>query len=53
MSYSTALWPSLSANHGAMLVSTVVFTLLYIGLVTLRYGLAVAEDARDEAPDAA
>jgi len=36
-----------------LLVSTVVFTLLYIGLVTLRYGLAVAEDARDEAPDAA
>jgi heme exporter protein C len=35
-----------------LLVSTVVFTLLYVGLVTLRYGLAMAEDARDEATDA-
>ncbi|HUR95755.1 MAG TPA: cytochrome c biogenesis protein CcsA [Gemmatimonadales bacterium] len=36
-----------------LLVSTLVFTLLYIGLVTLRYGLALVEDQRDEAPDAA
>jgi heme exporter protein C len=36
-----------------LLVSTVVFTVLYIGLVTLRYGLALAEDAREEALDAA
>jgi heme exporter protein C len=36
-----------------LLVSTAVFTLLYIGLVTLRYGLAMAEEARDEAGDAA
>jgi heme exporter protein C len=36
-----------------LLVSMVVFTLLYIGLVTLRYGLALAEDAREEALDAA
>ena len=36
-----------------LLISTLVFTLLYVGLVTLRYGLAVAEDARDEAPDVA
>src|SRR5215211_7613304 len=36
-----------------LLVSTVVFTLLYIGLVTLRYGLAMAEEAREEARDAA
>jgi heme exporter protein C len=35
-----------------LLVSTVVFTLLYIGLVTLRYGLAMAEEAREEARDA-
>jgi heme exporter protein C len=35
-----------------LLVSTAVFTLLYIGLVTLRYGLALAEEARDEAADA-
>jgi heme exporter protein C len=35
-----------------LLVSVAVFTLLYIGLVTLRYGLAMAEDARDEATDA-
>jgi heme exporter protein C len=36
-----------------LLISTLVFTLLYIGLVTLRYGLGLAEDARDEAVDAA
>jgi heme exporter protein C len=36
-----------------LLVSTVVFTVLYIGLVTTRYGLAVAEEAREEARDAA
>jgi heme exporter protein C len=35
-----------------LLVSTAVFTLLYVGLVTLRYGLGMAEDARDEAADA-
>jgi len=34
-----------------LLVSVAVFTLLYIGLVTLRYGLGMAEDARDEATD--
>jgi heme exporter protein C len=36
-----------------LLVSTAVFTLLYVGLVTMRYGLAVAEEAREEAGDAA
>jgi heme exporter protein C len=36
-----------------LLISMGVFTLLYVGLVTLRYGLALAEDARDEAIDAA
>jgi heme exporter protein C len=36
-----------------LLVSMVVFTLMYVGLVTLRYGLALAEEARDEAADAA
>ena len=35
-----------------LLISTVVFTLLYVGLVTLRYGLGMAQDARDEASDA-
>ena len=35
-----------------LLVSTLVFTLLYVGLVTLRYALALAEEARDEATDA-
>jgi heme exporter protein C len=35
-----------------LLVSMAVFTLLYIGLVTVRYGLGMAEDARDEATDA-
>ena len=34
-----------------LLVSTAVFTVLYVGLVTLRYGLGAAEDARDEATD--
>ncbi|HTL05062.1 MAG TPA: cytochrome c biogenesis protein CcsA [Gemmatimonadales bacterium] len=36
-----------------LLISMLVFTTLYVGLVTLRYGLAVAEEARDEAADAA
>ncbi len=35
-----------------LLISTVVFTVLYVGLVTLRYGLGLAEDARDELADA-
>ena len=36
-----------------LLVSTAVFTVLYVGLVTLRYGLAMMEEARDEAAGAA
>ncbi len=36
-----------------LLVSTLVFTLLYVGLVTMRYGLALAEEEREEAGDAA
>jgi heme exporter protein C len=32
-----------------LLISTAVFTLLYVGLVTIRYGLALAEEAREEA----
>jgi heme exporter protein C len=36
-----------------LLISMLVFTVLYLGLVTLRYGLALAEEARDEAADAA
>jgi heme exporter protein C len=36
-----------------LLISALVFTLLYVGLVTLRYGLTLAEEARDEAADAA
>ena len=35
-----------------LLFSFGVFTLLYVGLVTLRYALALAEEARDEAADA-
>jgi heme exporter protein C len=35
-----------------LLVSTAVFTLLYVGLVTLRYALALTEEARDEAAEA-
>lgn len=37
-----------------LLVGVAAFTLLYIGFVTLRYGIALAQDARDaEAGDAA
>ena len=36
-----------------LLVSTAVFTVLYAGLVTFRYGLAMMEEARDEAAEAA
>ena len=35
-----------------LLVSTLVFTLLYLGFVTARYGLALADEAREEARDA-
>jgi heme exporter protein C len=35
-----------------LLVSAAVFTLLYVGLVTLRYGIALAEELREEAGDA-
>ena len=34
-----------------LLISTAVFTLLYIGFVTTRYGLALADEAREEAGD--
>jgi heme exporter protein C len=36
-----------------LLISMAVFTLLYLGLVTLRYALALADDTRDEEPDGA
>jgi heme exporter protein C len=32
-----------------LLISTLVFTLLYVGFVTARYGLALAEEAREDA----
>ena len=32
-----------------LLVSTLVFTVLYVGLVTARYGLSLADEAREEA----
>jgi len=35
-----------------LLISMLVFTTLYVGLVTLRYGLGLAEEAREEAADA-
>ncbi|MGH7511343.1 MAG: cytochrome c biogenesis protein CcsA [Gemmatimonadales bacterium] len=35
-----------------LLVSTLVFTVLYVGLVSLRYGLALLEEAAEEAGDA-
>jgi heme exporter protein C len=45
--------PSLPAEMlTTLLVSTLVFTVLYIGLVTTRYGLTLAEEAREEARDA-
>jgi heme exporter protein C len=46
--------PSLPAEMlTTLLVSTLVFTVLYVGLVTARYGLALAHEAREEARDAA
>jgi heme exporter protein C len=46
--------PSLPAEMlTTLLVSTLVFTLLYIGLVTARYGVALADELREEARDAA
>jgi heme exporter protein C len=35
-----------------LLVSALVFTLLYVGLVSLRYGLALMDEAAEEAGDA-
>ena len=35
-----------------LLVSTLVFTVLYLGFVTASYGLALADEAREEARDA-
>jgi heme exporter protein C len=35
-----------------LLISMAVFTLLYLGFVTVRYGLTLAEEAREEARDA-
>ena len=34
-----------------LLVSALVFTVLYVGLVSLRYGLALVEEAVEEAGD--
>jgi heme exporter protein C len=34
-----------------LLISTVVFTVLYLGLVTLRYGISMTEDAREGVGD--
>jgi heme exporter protein C len=46
--------PSLPAEMlTTLLVSTLVFTVLYIGLVTARYGVALADELREEARDAA
>jgi hypothetical protein len=36
-----------------LLLSLLVFTVLYVGLVTIRYGLALAEEAREGSSDAA
>ena len=36
-----------------LLVSTLVFTVLYLGFVTARYGLALADESREEARDGA
>ena len=46
--------PSLPAEMlTTLLVSTLVFTVLYVGLVTARYGLVLADEAQEEARDAA
>ena len=46
--------PSLPAEMlTTLLVSTLVFTALYVGLVTARYGLVLADEAREEGRDAA
>jgi hypothetical protein len=34
-----------------LLISMAAFTLLYLGFVTARYGLAVVEEAREDAGD--
>jgi heme exporter protein C len=36
-----------------LLISLLVFSVLYVGLVSIRYGLALAEEEREERPDAA
>ncbi len=36
-----------------LLVSTLVFTVLYLGFVTARYGLALEQELREQGPDAA
>ncbi len=50
------LKPSAPSLPGEMLttllLSTLVFTVLYAGLVTARYGLSLAEDASEDAHDA-
>jgi heme exporter protein C len=45
--------PSLPAEMlTTLMVSTLVFTLLYVGFVTTRYGLSLADEAREEFRDA-
>ncbi len=45
--------PSLPAEMlTTLLVSTLVFTVLYLGFVTARYGLALADEVREESRDA-
>ena len=50
------LKPSAPSLPGEMLttllLSTVVFTVLYVGFVTVRYGLSLAEEAREDADGA-
>jgi hypothetical protein len=44
--------PSLPAEMlTTLLLSTLVFTVLYVGLVMARYGLTLADEAREEARD--
>jgi heme exporter protein C len=44
--------PSLPAEMlRTLLISTLVFTVLYLGFVIARYGLSLAEEAREEARD--
>ena len=54
LAFSACIAPSLPPEMlRTLLISTLVFVLLYVGLVTIRYGLALAEEEREGRLDAA